>query len=439
MKNKKVFIILLVVLIIMSLGIYYVFKNNTNNGSDASVSSITKNNLENIDWSSYENKEITLNKSVEITQEGVYQLTGTINDGYIYINTDGNVKLILNNVNVTNKNGPAIYVENAKNVEISTLKNTTNTFEDGTNYSGYDENIDACIYSKDDLILSGEGTLKVIANYKDGIVSKDDLDITGGEYIITAKNDAIKGKDSIEIANGIFTLEATGDGITATNDTDEGKGYIVIENGTFNIKTTGTTADSSSKGIKAVTQIEINNGTFEINSTDDGIHTNGDIKINGGTFKITSQDDGIHADGMIEINNGSYDINAAEGIEATYVKINDGSINISATDDGINAGNKSDKYSVTIEINGGNINIKMGNGDTDAIDSNGNLYINGGTIDITCNSPFDYDGEAKYTGGTLIVNGEKTNTITNQMMGGGMMGGMPQDGDMPRGRNRNMR
>ena len=70
----------------------------------------------------------------------------------------------------------------------------------------------------------------------------------------------------------------------------------------------------------------------------------------------------------------------------------------------------------------------MSIGDTDGIDSNGNLYINGGTIDITASSPFDYDGEAKYTGGTIIVNGVETNTITNQMMGGGMQGGMiPQN------------
>ena len=79
----------------------------------------------------------------------------------------------------------------------------------------------------------------------------------------------------------------------------------------------------------------------------------------------------------------------------------------------------------------------MGQGDTDGIDSNGDLYINGGTIDVTCNSPFDYDGKAEYNGGTLIVNGTKTDTITNQMMGGGMRGGNPmqmnQNGEMPTG------
>ena len=76
-----------------------------------------------------------------------------------------------------------------------------------------------------------------------------------------------------------------------------------------------------------------------------------------------------------------------------------------------------------MEIYGGNITIKMGQGDTDAIDANGNIYINGGKIDITGNSAFDYDGTAQKNGGTIIINGTETNTITNQMMGGGMKGG----------------
>ena len=50
-------------------------------------------------------------------------------------------------------------------------------------------------------------------------------------------------------------------------------------------------------------------------------------------------------------------------------------------------------------------------------------YIIQGKIDITGNSAFDYDGTAQKNGGTIIINGTETNTITNQMMGGGMKGG----------------
>ena len=137
---------------------------------------------------------------------------------------------------------------------------------------------------------------------------------------------------------------------------------------------------------------------------------------------------------MIEINGGTFDLTAGEGIEATYVKINDGTITINATDDGINAGNKSNDYNVTIEINGGDITIDMAQGDTDGIDSNGDLFINGGTLNINCNSPFDYDGKVEYNGGTLIVNGSKTNSITNQFGGTGQMN--PWQGFDPRQRMR---
>ena len=49
--------------------------------------------------------------------------------------------------------------------------------------------------------------------------------------------------------------------------------------------------------------------------------------------------------------------------------------------------------------------------------------INGGTIDVTGNSPFDCDGSAQYNGGTIIVNGQQLNAIPTQGMGGGR-GGM---------------
>ena len=190
------------------------------------------------------------------------------------------------------------------------------------------------------------------------------------------------------------------------------------------------------KGIKANGNVVIQNGTFKIDSAEDGIHSDSDVIIKNGTITIDSGDDAIHADGMIQIDAGTITVTAHEGLEATYVKINDGTISINATDDGINAGNKSDAYSATIEINGGSVTIKMGAGDTDGIDSNGNIYINDGTIDITGNSPFDYDGEAKYNGGKIIVNGTETNTINNQFGGqmGGQQGGMNmQQGQMNQG------
>ena len=124
----------------------------------------------------------------------------------------------------------------------------------------------------------------------------------------------------------------------------------------------------------------------------------------------------------MQIDGGSFSIRAHEGIESTYVLLNGGTIAIQASDDGINAANKSSAYRATIEINGGEISVSMGAGDTDGVDSNGDLIINGGTVSVTGNSCFDVDGTVSFNGGTVYVNGQQVSTIPVQMMGGGMGG-----------------
>lgn len=184
----------------------------------------------------------------------------------------------------------------------------------------------------------------------------------------------------------------------------------------------------------------ISGGTYNIEAGEDGINTNDSLTVTGGTFNVTSGDDAFHTDGVLTVDSGAFTITAAEGLEGTIVVINDGEITINASDDGINAAHKDESLSPYIEINGGNVDITMGQGDTDGIDSNGDIIINGGTISINGQSSCDYDGTASLNGGTLIVNGQETNTIPNQFMGGnggegGMTGEPPQgQGGMPNGR-----
>ena len=324
------------------------------------------------------------NKDITITKEGIYVVTGSAENASIIVEVgdEEKVQIVLDNATITNDNRPCIYVKNADKVFVTT-KNTNTLKVSGTFTADNDTNTDAVIFSKDDLVLNGTGTLNITST-DNGITSKDDLKITGGVINIDCESDALEANNTIAIADGDITINS----------------------------------------------IAINDGTLTINTKKDGLHaeydeddTEGNIYIEGGILTITATDDGIHANSRLQIDGGTITINAREGLEGTYIQINDGTLKITATDDGINAASQSSAYKTpTIEINGGSLTIDMGQGDTDAIDANGNLYINGGTLNITAQSPFDYDGEASYTGGTMIVNGEETTTITNQMMGGGGMG-----------------
>ncbi|MDO4616792.1 MAG: carbohydrate-binding domain-containing protein [Lachnospiraceae bacterium] len=321
---------------------------------------------------------VSSNEDIHITEAGVYVIQGTASEATVYVEAEDTdkVQLVLNGVSITNTDTPCIYVVSADKVFVTTSSDSSLTVT-GT-FAEDEENADAAIFSCEDLVLNGTAAL-TIQSGDVGVDTKDDLKVTGGTYTITAGTKAFEANDSIRIADGTFTLNAGTDGLHAENNDDDSLGYVYIA---------------------------------------------------GGTFTITAGDDGIHGVSVVQIDGGAFTISAAEGIEGTYIQLNGGTFDISASDDGINAASKSSSYAVTLELTGGDYTIVMGSGDTDALDSNGNLIISGGTLDITATSAFDYDGTGTYTGGTLIVNGETVTSLTQSMMGGGMQGGM---GGMNRG------
>lgn len=417
------------------------------NYSDKEQLSITSSEVSNY------KKVITLSdEDVKITESGEYVIEGTLKDGQIVVDvpdTDAKVvTLIFNGVNITCSDSAPVYVKNADKVVISLVKGTTNTLTDGATYT-YDDDAEeepnACIFSKDDLVISGEGTLNVNANFNNGIASKDDLTITGGTINVKAVNNGIKGKDSIAIKTANITVDAGADGLKSDNADDAGKGFILIEAGTYKITSgedaiqaetcleikggtfdittgdgakttswgngndwgrpgmnwgqesnTNSSTETSIKAIKAGCDITISGGTFTISSEDDAIHSNVTAEINGGTFNIKSGDDGIHADDTLTINSGDITITQCyEGIEATYIIMNDGNVHVVSTDDGFNAA-------------GGNDSSAMGNrpGMNPFAEGTGSLTINGGYVYIDASGDgLDANGTFDMSGGFVIVNG----------------------------------
>ena len=180
----------------------------------------------------------------------------------------------------------------------------------------------------------------------------------------------------------------------------------------------------SAKGFKAANEILISGGTIYIKSYDDAIHANygdafdngetglGNVKISGGSITLEAADDALHADNTILISGGSINITKAyEGLEANFITIEGGSTKVYATDDGVNASKKINQ-TPQITISGGLLDVTIGQGDTDGIDTNGNFTLSGGTV-VTRGGPggggmstgLDCDGTAKVNSGLLICFG----------------------------------
>lgn len=153
---------------------------------------------------------------ITVTAEGTYLISGELTNGMIIIDTEkeSKVRLILNGVSITSETSAPIYVKQADKVFITTVNDTENVLANGGSFTAIDDNnIDAAVFSKDDLTFNGSGTLKISSPAGHGIVSKDSLTFTGGVYDITCSSHALSGKDDISIADGEFTLTSGKDGI----------------------------------------------------------------------------------------------------------------------------------------------------------------------------------------------------------------------------------
>lgn len=398
---------------------------------------------------------------------GTYVLSGELTEGRIIVDAADTDKLqiVLNGLSLHNSSYAPLYIRQADKVFITLAEQSVNTLTDGASRdaaSDEERSADGVIFSRSDLCINGSGQLNITAAYKHGIVSKDDLIVTGGTLNITANGQGLSGKDAVKIQNGIFVLNTKGDGIQADNTEDPAKGFVYIENGSFEIEaetdaiqaetclminggtfaltcgggstnasdrpqwggweqSSGNTA--SAKGLKCAKALIINGGVFTVDSSDDALHCNGDMTITGGQLTIASGDDGIHADSALLITGGSIAITKSyEGLEGQTVTVQGGEISVTASDDGINAAGGNDASSIGgrpgqnpfdadlscgIRISGGKVYI---NAQGDGIDSNGNFYLEGGEVYVSGptnggNGALDYGGEGIATGGVLIAVG----------------------------------
>lgn len=180
--------------------------------------------------------------TITILDEGTYILSGTLNDGTILVRTEktDKMQIVLNGADIHSETSAAIYIAQADKVFITTAEGTANTLSNGGSFVAIDENnVDAALFSKENLTLNGSGSLIVTSPAGHGIVSKDSLTITSGSYDINCASHALYGKDDVCIANASFTLVSGKDGIHAEHADDTECGYVYIQSGSFSIAAQG--------------------------------------------------------------------------------------------------------------------------------------------------------------------------------------------------------
>ena len=366
---------------------------------------------------------------ITITKAGNYKLTGTY-EGQIKVEAADSdmVRLILDNATITNSTGAAINVVEADEVVIYTASGTTNTVSDGSSYSDTASGSpDAAIYSKSDLTLAGEGTLKVEGKYEEGIHTTDGLVIASGTLEVAAANTGIKGKDYVDILDGTVTVTATKDGIKATNDTDGNRGWVSLSGGTVNIS-------AGDDGFKAERVLEISGGTLNITESNEGIEAQY-INILDGTVNVTSSDDGINAS-YSTTSTSSTSTTSTESTSSSTTQTTQTSQTAQNTQSGQPAqgnaaqggqggqggqppaggqapsgnmgqppaggggGGTFEVVDATINIAGGTVTV---NANGDGIDSNGTATLSGGTLVV--NGPFTGGNTSLDTNGDLLLNG----------------------------------
>ena len=377
--------------------------------------------------------------TLTITKAGTYKLSGEY-QGQIKVETADSdaVRLVLDNANITNSSGAALNVVNADEVILYSASGTTNTISDGADYTATGEDDpDAVVYSKADMTIAGEGALKVNGNHEDGIHTSDGLVIASGTLEVNAANTGIKGKDYVDILGGTINVTAQQDGIKSTNDTDEGQGWTRLSNGTVTVNAGddgfkasrvveisggSLTVEQSDEGIEAQ-YINVSGGDVNVTSADDGM--NASLKTSdsestdssANTSDTANQQQNNQQQGSIPGGQQSGTSNqqqqgmgqppAMPGGNAQDGKSQNGTTGTGQQGMGQppqggmpGGGGTFEVVDAAINVSGGNITV---NAEGDGIDSNGVTTLSGGTLIV--NGPSQGGNAALDTNGDLLLNG----------------------------------
>ncbi len=374
--------------------------------------------------------------TVTITEAGAYVLEGSSEDGAVIVDADGDVKIVLNGVTLTNTDGAAIYGENAESLTIESAEGTENFLSDGSEYATNDEGEtdgSGAISSKDDLYLTGSGTVTVSGNYKHAIKGSDSVYVEGGTWVLSGVSDGIHANDDLTVDDGNIEVTSCYEGL-------EAELAVTINGGTISI-------ECEDDGINAAEAITINGGTIYAKAASgDGIDSNGTLTINGGlvlAFGAQQPECGLDCDqneivitGGTILATGGSNSSPSESEDTQYAVL------LGAANAGDTIGITAEDGTVILAFEAAESYTNLLFSSADIVQDAAYTVLTGGTI--TGGTEFhgyyeggSYEGGSKsqsFTADSMII---QAGGSVDTMQGGGMMQGGPgnnfQGGEMPEG------
>lgn len=383
--------------------------------------------------------------------EITYQLSGNTSNGSLTLTGQYKCTVSLAGLTMTNPSGPAISIANSKRIQLSAKKNTENTLADCA-----DGSQKACIYSKGQLQLQGNGTLSVTGNTKHAIKSASYITVKNLTLNIPSSvSDGISCEEYFQMSSGTVSISGVGsDGIqcdlggtASTGETslhvDEDTGNIYLEGGTLHITVPKTA--TAGKCVKSDGDIQLTGGTLTLNAYGDidlsdttdpsytaALKAEGSVVLQGSeatasvtgaagrgvgatTFTAKSGSLTVNSTAALSSSGSSY-FCTAKSIKADDINVSGGSITIT-TSGAASKGLSGD----TITITGGTINVTTsGNGATDGteadgkgsdgVNSDGDITISGGTLTLKNTGT---GGKCIKADGTLTISDNADITATN--------------------------
>lgn len=349
---------------------------------------------------------------ITIAQPGYYRFVGTLSCGSIVAEADGNVRIILDGVRLTGKDGAPIRFYNKGQKVVTFAEEKENIVSAPASVSDSNqnrENPSCAIYSESELTLNGKGTGEINGKKERAIVCRSTLKIKTVELEIRSKTDAVTAMNVV-IKNTSLVIDSTaGSAIIAERYgflTKEG--YVVISDSdvravsafdaisaTDLVYVTGSDSflsicsgnGSSSvlydeiysrKGIVSDGCVCIEEGGVYIDSLDDSIKCSGETLLSGGFLTASTKKTAVNSV-LTEIKGGRTEIaRSSVGIKGCRLSLSDGSVKITSNENGINLS----------AINGN--------------DSACALVMKGGYVDVsTCGTCIKTDGKIMVSGGSL--------------------------------------